>query len=396
MDNERAKSSQVAGSTSSSSSGTPAAVTKASFAAAAPVPTPAALASLPAPAPVAATAAPAAQVAEAPSPDAAKQPTPMPAKETSAAKSDQVVPPPVELAAPARPEPAATPAKTEPAAGAPAKTEPVAGTPANTEPIVEPPAKPDPMGPPAKLDPMVPPGKLEPDVTSHEVKTAENSPVVIGHPQPVVSTPPAVRLVNSKHITINYEIKDVGPSGVSSVELWCTQDGKSWTKKDVSTRAKAPYLLEVADEGLYGFTLRARNGVGLAKEAPKSGDLPQVWVEVDMTKPVVELTGIHANCTNNTQKVVIRWKASDKNFGAKPITLSYAASGKGPWTIIAANLPNTGRYDWLLPPEVPARFRVKVEASDLVGNVGEAQTPRAVLMDRAQPTVAILAVDGVK
>src|SRR5205814_7780517 len=38
------------------------------------------------------------------------------------------------------------------------------------------------------------------------------------------------RLVGSKRVSLNYELKEVGPSGVSQVELWYTQDGRSWNK----------------------------------------------------------------------------------------------------------------------------------------------------------------------
>lgn len=204
---------------------------------------------------------------------------------------------------------------------------------------------------------------------------------------------PAVRMVNSKRITINFEVKDVGPSGVSSIELWSTQDGKVWTKRETMTKMKPPFVVEVAEEGLYGFTLLARNGIGLAKDAPQAGDLPQIWVEVDLTKPEVELRSIHANCMNKVQNVIINWKASDKNLGPRPITLSYSVKEEGPWHSIAANIPNNGRFVWAIPTNAPSRFLVRVEAIDMVGNVGLAQTPKPVLMDRAQPTVSVLTVE---
>jgi hypothetical protein len=233
----------------------------------------------------------------------------------------------------------------------------------------------------------------EPEAVLAPKAEKAHGPVTVEH-QTGHGTPPAVRMVNSKRITINYEVKGVGPSGLSGVELWCTQDGKTWKKRDVAPHAQPPYVVEVEAEGLYGFTLLAKNGIGLGKEAPQPGDLPQIWVEVDQTSPVVQLTSIHANCAHQHQDVVIRWKANDKNLGPRPVTLSYAASEEGPWQTMAANLPNTGRYVWPLPAEAPARFLVRVEATDLVGNVGSAQTPKPVLMDRAQPTVSIIGVDG--
>src|SRR5262249_31386977 len=159
---------------------------------------------------------------------------------------------------------------------------------------------------------------------------------------------------------VNYEVKDVGPSGVSGVELWYTQDGsKTWKKRDVPPQTQPPYIIEVNDEGLYGFTLLAKNGIGLSKDPPQAGDLPQVWVEVDLTKPVVHLSAVNARCSGKSQCVVIHWTAADKNLGPRPITLSYALKPEGPWNPIATNLENTGRYEWPLPADVPCRFLIR-------------------------------------
>ena len=80
---------------------------------------------------------------------------------------------------------------------------------------------------------------------------------------------PEVRLVNSPRIALNYEIKDKGPSGVSEVELWYTQDGRSWNKCPLPKPTDeqgftSPLTFAVDGEGVYGFTLVARNGNGLS------------------------------------------------------------------------------------------------------------------------------------
>jgi hypothetical protein len=208
-------------------------------------------------------------------------------------------------------------------------------------------------------------------------------------------TAASVRMVNTKHISLNYEIKDVGPSGVSAVELWYTQDGKRWEKSDTISKPRPPFVVDLKDEGLYGFTLLARNGVGLGKRPPSSGEQPQVWVEVDVTKPVVKLLDIQPGLIGDSQHLSICWKATDTNLGQRPITLSYAEQVAGPWSVIAANIENTGVYAWQLPPVAPPKFLLRVEAVDLVGNVGIAQTPDPILLDLSQPTVSIVAVEPV-
>jgi hypothetical protein len=208
---------------------------------------------------------------------------------------------------------------------------------------------------------------------------------------------PNVRLVNSTRIALNYEIKEKGPSGVSTIELWYTQDprGRIWTKypKEGDGKTPPPFIVEVNGEGLYGFTLVVRSGVGLGDRPPEAGDQPQVWVEVDLTKPVVRLGQVEVGRGAESGRLTIHWTASDKNFGTQPITLSYAEQTAGPWKTIAANVDNNGRYIWQMPADVPYQFYLRVEAMDRAGNVGSDQSQRAVNVDLSQPKGIIVNVE---
>jgi hypothetical protein len=232
--------------------------------------------------------------------------------------------------------------------------------------------------------------KLKP-VTMPPMPTVKGS-VAAADAKPGKAGAPLMRLVNTKRITLNFEVKDVGPSGLSSVELWYTQDCRDWKKYNAPTQAQA-YVIEVDDEGMYGFTLLARSGLGLGKEPPGPGEQPQVWVIVDLTKPDVQLTEVTPPSSPRSQQVTIAWTAADKNLGRQPITLSYAEKEDGPWKVIAGNLENTGKYVWQAPANT-ARFLVRVEAADLAGNVGRAQSARPLLMDTSTPTVSIVGVEA--
>src|SRR5262249_53479701 len=211
--------------------------------------------------------------------------------------------------------------------------------------------------------------------------------------------PPDRRLVNSKQISLNYEFKDVGPSGVSAVELWYTQDGQSWQKWPLPPRSdqnapRSPLVFTVHDEGLYGFTLVAKSGVGLGERPPQVGDAPQVWVEVDMTKPVVRLQNVVVGQGADKGKLTVYWAASDKNLDARPITIAFKDEKAGDWTTIVQKQANDGRFVWTMPAEgVPYEFLVRVQAIDRAGNVGEAVTQAPVKVDLAQPKVKILTVE---
>lgn len=207
---------------------------------------------------------------------------------------------------------------------------------------------------------------------------------------------PPVRLVNGKSIRMNYKLKDVGPSGVSTVELWYTQDGKHWQKADQSLPPMPPYTLNVKDDGLYGFTLLARNGLGLSKAAPVLGDAPQIWVEVDTAAPQVQLGDAKFGISAQVRQLMITWKVSDKNLAQHPISLAYAERAEGPWMPIASNLDNTGSYLWHLSAQLPSRYLIRVEATDLAGNVGAACSREPIVMDLSQPSVCILSVEASK
>jgi hypothetical protein len=202
-----------------------------------------------------------------------------------------------------------------------------------------------------------------------------------------------VRIVNSKRVSINFEVKDVGKSGIASIELWYTRnEGRSWQKYDERTSPQSPYVVEVSEEGLYGFTLVARNRAGGGEPPPKVGDPPQIWVEVDLTKPVVRLQDVIVGRGADLGTVAITYSASDKNLARRPIALSYAEKAEGPWLPIVSGEENTGRYLWRIPESVPYQFYVRVEATDKAGNVGGADTTRPVIVDLSQPKVQVIGV----
>ena len=208
--------------------------------------------------------------------------------------------------------------------------------------------------------------------------------------EPAANDPsaPAIRMVNSKRVTLNYELKDVGASGVSGVELWCTQDAHAWKKGEIVAQTSHSFTVEVKEEGLYGFTLLARNGSGLGKDAPASGEQPQVWVMVDVTKPVVQIASVELDRGAKAPTVEIHWVAKDKNLGPRPITLSYSEQAEGPWTPIAAGVENSGQYEWQPPATVPHRIYLKVEAVDMPGNAASAQTANPLRLDVAAVVAA--------
>lgn len=203
-----------------------------------------------------------------------------------------------------------------------------------------------------------------------------------------------IKVVNTTEMNLNYSLEEVGPSGVSVVELWFTRDGRTWQRQGEDPDKTSPFQVKFNSEGIYGLSLVVKSGVGLGDRPPQTGDAPQMWVEVDLTKPVVEVRSVEAGRGADAGNLTITWRAEDKNLAAAPISLSYAENPEGPWTAMVGGLENTGRHVWHIPSNTPYRFHVRVEAIDKGGNVGRADTAKPVIVDLALPKGRLTGVDG--
>ena len=204
----------------------------------------------------------------------------------------------------------------------------------------------------------------------------------------------SLRVVNQRQFQIGYRIEEVGPSGISSVELFITQDnGATWYRYGEDADKRSPFIVQVPREGSYGFTLLVRSGVGLAGDPPQPGEKPNTLVSVDETAPRVQLLPVEQGRGQSLNKLLIRWLAQDENLAERPISLWYGASPTGPWQPIAGGLDNTGSYVWTMAPGIAPRLHFRIEARDGAGNVQRLDTAEPLLIDLSRPTARILDVE---
>lgn len=196
---------------------------------------------------------------------------------------------------------------------------------------------------------------------------------------------PAVLYVNSLEFNLNYKVEEEGPSGIDKVELYYTRDGRTWQRYGENPTKQSPFRVRLPSDGVYGLSLVIRSGVGLGDPPPRTGDQPQLWVELDLKPPDVKLLSAEASRGGELATLNIQWTATDKNLDTQPITISYSEHNSGPWTPIAENLDNTGRYVWTVPTGAPHRFYLRVEARDKARNVGYAESRQPIIVDLKQP-----------
>lgn len=206
---------------------------------------------------------------------------------------------------------------------------------------------------------------------------------------------PAVRFraVNSREFDIAYRIEDVGPSGVGKVELFITQDnGRKWWKYGEDPDLRSPFNVRVPADGVYGFAIRVSSGVGIADPPPQPGDPPELVIVVDQTPPIVQLLPVRQGTAEGTNTLIIEWRATDDHFDDHPIALAFAPHPQGPWQPVTGWLPNTGRYVWAVPNNVPPRLYLRVTARDVAGNLTSVVSGQPIVVDLSRPTARIVDV----
>jgi hypothetical protein len=203
------------------------------------------------------------------------------------------------------------------------------------------------------------------------------------------------RVVDSKRFQIGYNLEDVGPSGISSVDLYITEDnGANWFHYGSDDDNQSPIFVEVPCEGTYGFALGVRSGAGLSSEPPQKGEPPAIVVVVDQTAPELELLPVQQGVGKNVNKLLVTWKCEDDNLAERPVSLFYSSSGQAPWLPVTGPLENTGSFVWNISQGVPVKFYLRIEARDLAGHVQTIDSPQPIVIDLSRPTAKIIDVES--
>jgi hypothetical protein len=196
-----------------------------------------------------------------------------------------------------------------------------------------------------------------------------------------------LELTNNPQVTLDYEVKKKGPSGVRSVELYLTDDdGRTWRPyvKNDNPALASTISATLPGEGVFGLRLVFTSGAGVKRKPPQPGDLAQMRIEVDTTPPVVKFLTPTSD-PSRRDILVLNWTANDKNLASNPITLEWAEKSDGPWNMIASELPNAGRYNWHVSSTLPCQVYLRITARDSAGNVGTDEFSDPVLIDNYEP-----------
>lgn len=217
---------------------------------------------------------------------------------------------------------------------------------------------------------------------------------------------PQLQIISKKQVKIDYEVAKFGPSGLGTVDVYSTtDDGQSWnlvhTESPSVTDSRSALPLRTSiqvpvnqESVTTGFYLVVKSKAGLGKAPPAKGDIPQIRVEVDTTFPEATLFGPQPE-PGQRDSLVLTWKASDKNLAHNPITLEWSEKKDGTWNPIGpAELPNTGKFVWNVPANIPHSVYLRLTVRDAAQNVAVAQTQEPLLIDLNVPEVNVLGINN--
>lgn len=205
------------------------------------------------------------------------------------------------------------------------------------------------------------------------------------------------KLSSSRKFELEYQVDHLQAQDISRLEIWVTRDaGKTWKLETVDQDRQSPVVIEVDEDGVYGYRIRIQTVDGLESALPQTGDAADVWVEVDTTRPSVELTSIPYGRRSDAGKLIINWRATDRRLAIKPITLYYSVNLDGPWQIIVEKLPNSGQFKWPVTDRIPRSVYIRIEALDAAGNRNFHQTDQPIDLSGLNPRGMIRAVRPIK
>lgn len=197
--------------------------------------------------------------------------------------------------------------------------------------------------------------------------------------------------VKAAKIFLDYQVENVGQSGVGKIEVWLTPDqGKTWQKLAEEAKRMVPLEVNLPGEGLFGITLVTANGRGVLGKSPGAGDTPDAWVHVDTTRPIAQIVDTKVKVENKQTTVTIQWTSMDANLPELPVNVFYAATPQGPWLPITKGLPAEGEMRWSPPAEFGIQAYIQVETRDRAGNVGIAVTTVPVQFDDSSRPRAVI------
>ncbi|WP_235905693.1 hypothetical protein, partial [Tautonia marina] len=235
--------------------------------------------------------------------------------------------------------------------------------------------------------------------SSNAAPPARPTPSPSPNPAAAPAAPPAdsggVRIIASPRFPLSYGVEDASVESLEVVEMWVTRDnGQTWESLGTDPDRRSPFHVDLGGDGRHGLRIVVQSQNGLGDPRPVSGTPAEFEVIVDTTPPRVALDSVGIGSGDEAGSLVVEWRTDEPHPAETPIVISIRPDAPDAiWQQITPALPDSGRFVWPLPPNVPARFHVRLDVFDVVGNQNAVETSEPIVLDIPRPRGRILGLD---
>ena len=214
-------------------------------------------------------------------------------------------------------------------------------------------------------------------------------------PDPQPSSADGPLIVGGARLPLSYDVQDGPAETLSAVEMWVTTDGgASWTSLGTDPDRTSPFQVDLGGDGRYGLRLVVQSQNGLGDARPTPGMPPDFEVVVDTAPPSLTLESVQLGTGDRAGTLLVAWRLEEAHPAEDPIVLSIRPdSPDAIWQQVTAPMPDLGRFEWPLPTNIPARFHLRIDARDALGNASHAETTEPITLDVPRPKGRILGLD---
>lgn len=193
--------------------------------------------------------------------------------------------------------------------------------------------------------------------------------------------------------TISWKVFDGLTLGTNPITLhYSLNNGSTWTLMASDLPNSGSYLWSTpgfnSSKAKIRITAKKDDGSTLISESPST-------FIIDSTSPLVTLDSLNGGQllkASSTANII--WTAIDANFSSTPIGIFYSSNGGTSWTAIASAVANTGSYVWTVPNVDSSHYRLRIIATDIVGQITTVSSTSNIKIDKTPPSVTLTSLTG--
>ena len=210
-------------------------------------------------------------------------------------------------------------------------------------------------------------------------------------------TPPRVRIAGPAKaedacVPLQVEHSDAA-SGVASLSVWATEDGKTWAPAVAAADPSSPLVWTAPHRGRWGLVAMGRDRAGNEGPRPGEGTEPQLWLQVLTPEPWIGRFDLEVSgrVLRPGDPVTVSWDV--EGDGRERIRLERRGAREA-WEVLAEGLPARGKsasFVWKAPAEQGPLPELRLVAQAPDGTRGVREIWPSAWVDGEPPAVSLSA-----